>query len=101
MMLIENFKNDINNTLKEIQENTGKHVEPLKEITQKNFKELQENTTKKMKELNKIIQDLEMEVETTKNSQRDIPLETENLGKCSGGTDVSITHRVQEMEERI
>ena len=39
-MLIENFKNDINNTLKEIQENTGKHVEPLKEITQKNFKEL-------------------------------------------------------------
>jgi hypothetical protein len=38
-----NFKKDINNSLKEIQENTGKQVEDLKEGTQKSFKELQEN----------------------------------------------------------
>ena len=31
MMMIEDFKKDINNTLKEIQEKTGKKVEVLKE----------------------------------------------------------------------
>jgi hypothetical protein len=35
MMLIKDFKKDINNFLKEIQENTGKKVEALKEETQK------------------------------------------------------------------
>jgi hypothetical protein len=39
--MIEDFKKDINNSLKEIQENTGKHVEALKEGTQKSLKELQ------------------------------------------------------------
>jgi hypothetical protein len=34
MMLIEDFKKDINNSLKEIQENTGKEVEDFKEETQ-------------------------------------------------------------------
>jgi hypothetical protein len=33
--MIENFKKDINNSLKEIQENTGKQVEVLKEEIQK------------------------------------------------------------------
>jgi hypothetical protein len=40
-MLIENFKKDINNSLKEIQENTGKELDALKEETQKSLKELQ------------------------------------------------------------
>jgi uncharacterized protein YdcH (DUF465 family) len=31
MMLVEDFKKGINNSLKEIQENTAKHVEALKE----------------------------------------------------------------------
>jgi hypothetical protein len=35
-MLIENVKKDINNSLKEIQENTGKQVETLKEETNTN-----------------------------------------------------------------
>ena len=46
MILIEYFKKDINNSLKEIQENRGKQVEVLKEETQKHLKELQENTIK-------------------------------------------------------
>ena len=54
MMMIEDFK-DINYSLKEIQENTGKKVEALKEDTQTSLKELQENTTKQVKELNKTI----------------------------------------------
>jgi hypothetical protein len=45
MMMIEDFKKDINHSLKEIQENTGKQLEDLKEETQKPVKELQENTT--------------------------------------------------------
>jgi hypothetical protein len=40
MMMIEEFKKDINNSLKEILENTGKQLEALKEETQKSLKEL-------------------------------------------------------------
>ena len=61
MMLVEDFKKDINNSLKEIQENTAKQVEVLKELqentakqvevlkeeTQKSLKDLQENTNKR------------------------------------------------------
>jgi ClpP class serine protease len=51
-MLVEDFKKDINNSFKEIQENTGKQVEALKEETQKKFlKELQENTRKQVEAL--------------------------------------------------
>ena len=46
MILIEDFKKDINNSLKEIQENTGKQLEALKGETQKSLKELQENTNR-------------------------------------------------------
>ena len=38
-MMIEDFKKDINNSLKKIQENTAKQVEALKEETQKSLKE--------------------------------------------------------------
>jgi hypothetical protein len=69
MMLVEDLKKGINNSLKEIQENTAKQVEVLKESqentaiqveilkeeTQKSLKELQENTTKQVMELNKTI----------------------------------------------
>jgi hypothetical protein len=47
MMLIGDFKKDINNSFKEIQDNIGKQVAALKEETQKFIKELQENTIKK------------------------------------------------------
>jgi hypothetical protein len=100
MMKIEDFK-DKNNSLKEIQENTAKQVEVLKEETQKCLKELQENTTKQAKEMNKTIQDLKMEIETIKKSQRGKTMELENPGKRSGVTDACITNRVQEREERI
>jgi predicted transcriptional regulator len=51
MMKMEDFE-------KEIQENTGKQLEALKEKAQKSLKELQENNIKQVKELNKNIQDL-------------------------------------------
>jgi hypothetical protein len=52
-MMIEDFKKDINNS----------------------FKEIQENTIKQVKELNKIIQNLKMEIEKIKKSQREKTLE--------------------------
>jgi predicted nucleic acid-binding Zn-ribbon protein len=52
-------------------------------------------------ELNKTIQDLKMEVETIKKTQRETTLKIETLGKKSEIIDVSISNRIQEMEERI
>jgi DNA-binding FrmR family transcriptional regulator len=101
MMMIEDFKKDINNSHKEIQENTGKQVKELKEETQKFLKDLQENTTKQGKELNKTTQDIKTEIETIKKSQRETTLEIENLGKRSAVIDANITNRIQEIEERI
>jgi hypothetical protein len=45
MMMIEYIRKHFNNSLKEIQENTAKRVEDLKEEAKKSLKELQENTT--------------------------------------------------------
>jgi predicted nucleic acid-binding Zn-ribbon protein len=52
-------------------------------------------------ELNKTIQDLKTEVETIKKTQSGTTLEVETLGKKSGTKHVSISNRIQEMEERI
>ena len=79
MMMMEDYKKDINNSLKEIQENTSKQE----------------------KKLNKNIQNLKMEVETIKKPQRVTTLEIEILGKKSGTIDASISNRIEEMEERI
>ena len=51
--------------------------------------------------MNKTIQDLKMEVETIKISQRETTLEVENLGKNSEDIDTRITNRIQEIEGRI
>jgi prefoldin subunit 5 len=48
-----------------------------------------------VKEMNKTIQDLKMEIETIKKSQRKTNLELENLGKRSGVIDASITNRIK------
>jgi hypothetical protein len=42
-----------------------------------------------------------MEVETMKKTERETNLEIETLGKKSGNINVSISNRIQEMEERI
>jgi hypothetical protein len=47
-MVIKDFKKGINNSLKEIQKNTAKQVEVLKEETQKSLRELEENRTKQV-----------------------------------------------------
>jgi hypothetical protein len=62
----------------ELQENTAKQVEVIKDETQKSLKELWENTNKQVMELNKTIQDLKMEVEIMKETQREIILTKNN-----------------------
>jgi hypothetical protein len=57
MMIMEDFKKEINNSLKEIQENASNQV----------------------KELNKTIQDIKMEVEIIRKTQRETTLKIENL----------------------
>jgi hypothetical protein len=79
MKILESFKENNNNSLKEIQENTGKQV----------------------KELNKAIQDLKLEVETIKKTQIEANLEMENLAKRSGITDITFTKRIQEIKEGV
>ena len=44
--LLQMMIQDINNSLKEIQKNTGKQLEALKEETQKSLEGLEENTIK-------------------------------------------------------
>jgi prefoldin subunit 5 len=47
-----------------------------------------------VKEFNKTIQDLKMELEKMKKSQREITMEIEILGKRSGVIDANITNRI-------
>ena len=92
--MMEDFK-------KVIQENTGKQLEAFKKKTQKSLRGLQENTNKQVMELNKTIQDLKMEGESIKKTQRETTQEIETLGKKSEIIDASISNRMQEMEEKI
>ena len=51
--------------------------------------------------MNKTILDLKREVDTIKKTQNEATLEIETLGKKSRTIDVSISNRIQKMEERI
>jgi hypothetical protein len=68
MMMVEGIKKDINNSLKEIQENTAKKLKVLKDKQENTTKQVevlmekQENTSKQVMEMNKTILDLKKEV---------------------------------------
>ena len=51
--------------------------------------------------MNKNTLDLKREVNTVKKTQNEATLEIETLGKKSGTIDLSISNRIQKMEERI
>jgi DNA anti-recombination protein RmuC len=57
MKMIEDLKEGINNSIKEIQENTGKQAEALKEEINKSLKEIKENTMKQLRKLSKTVYD--------------------------------------------
>jgi hypothetical protein len=73
----------------------------FKEEINKYLKEIQENTIKHVKEMSKTVNDLKIEIEEIKKTQTEGILEIENLVKRIGTADLSIISRLQEMEERI
>jgi hypothetical protein len=131
IMMMGDYKKEINNFLKEIQESRVWWRMPLIpalgrqrqadfwdwgqpglqsefqdsqgyiEDTPPQKKKKQEKASKQVKELNQTNQDLNMEVEIIKKSQRETTLEIENLGNKSWTIDASINNRIQEIEERI
>ena len=91
-MMVEDFKKDISNPLKEIQENTAKEVEDLKEETK--------NALKITGRHNQTGEGTEQNHPRYKNGNRNNKEITkadtsgeENLGKKSGVIDASITNR--------
>jgi hypothetical protein len=56
-----------------------KIIESFKEEIYNSLKETQENKSKQVKELNKVVQDLKVEVETMKKTQMEANLKMENL----------------------
>ncbi|EDM11615.1 rCG65930 [Rattus norvegicus] len=87
IMMLEDFKKDIKNSLRE-------QVEAYREESQKSLKEFQENTIKQLKEL-------KMEIEAIKKEHMETTLDIENQKKRQGAVDTCFTNRIQEMEERI
>lgn len=83
------------NTLKS---NLKKMIEAFKEEMNRSLKEIQENTIKQVKEVNKTVQDLKMKIKAIKKTQSERILEMENLVKRTGNADTSITNRTHEME---
>jgi predicted nucleic acid-binding Zn-ribbon protein len=77
MRMIEDFKKDISNFLKEIQENTDKQIEALKEETKSRLKNYRK-TKANRQTIEKTIQYRKIEIETIKKSQRETTLEFEN-----------------------
>jgi len=94
IMMLEDFKKDMKNSLREKQENINKQVEAYREESQKSPKEFQENTIKQLNEL-------KMEKKSLKKAQRETTLDKENQKKRQGALDTSITNRIQNIEERI
>ena len=101
MMMMEDFKKDIHISRKEIQDNTSKQVEALKEEAERSLKELQEknNQTGEGNEQNH--PGFKNGNRNNKEAQRETTLEIEYLKKRSGFIDASITHKIQEIRERI
>ena len=54
-------------------------VETFKEDTNNSLKEIQENTIKQVKEMNKMVQHLKTDIEAIKKTQMEATLEMENL----------------------
>ena len=112
MKAIESLKQDMNNSLKELDEKYNKKIEEMsKEMDEKynkKFKEMSKsvndtlgNQEKTIKQVMETVQELKTEMEAMKKTQNEGRLDMENLGKRTETTESSITNRIQEMEERI
>ena len=64
-------------------------TEAFKEEINKSLKEIQNTTIKQVQEMNKTVQDIKMEIESTKKTQTEAILEIESLVKRTGSMDTS------------
>ena len=60
--MIETFKEEVKNSLKEMEKNTNKKLEEIN----KSLKETQENQEKAIKQVKETVQDLKIEIEVIK-----------------------------------
>ncbi|KAK7798399.1 hypothetical protein U0070_012428 [Myodes glareolus] len=97
MKALESLKQDMNNTLKEMDEKYNKKFEEMSKSMNDTLGK-QEKTIKQVKET---VQELKTEMEAMKKTQTENRLDMENLGKRTETTESSITNRIQEIEERI
>ena len=112
MKAIESLKQDMNNSLKELDEKYNKRIEEMsKEMDEKYNKKFEEmsksvndtlgNQEKAIKQVMESVQEVKTEMEAVKKTQTEGQLDMENLGKRTETTESSLTNRIQEIEERI
>ena len=112
MKAIESLKQDMNNSLKELDEKYNKKFEEMSiEIDEKYNKKFEEisksvnetlrNQEKTIKQAKETVQELKTEMEAMKKTRTENRLDMENLGKQTETTESSITNKIQEINERI
>jgi phage-related minor tail protein len=98
-MVVEDFKKGINNSLKEIQENTPKQVEALKEEAQKSLKELQENIAKQVEVLKELQANIAKQIEETQKSLKELQENTTKQAMESNKTIQDLKMEVETMKK--
>ena len=106
---LEVKKEELDKIRKETQANIAKQIdtqveeklEAYKKEMNKEIEAIVERQESKFKHMKEMVQGMKTELESIKKTQNEKTLELENLEKRSGTTKVSITNRIQEMEERI
>ena len=100
---LEAHKEEIQKSLKDIQENKGQQAEVLIEETQKSLKELEENANKQIKELRKTIQDLKRKQKQLRNDKGRQLQRYKTLEKKSGAIDATSTieHKRKRKESEV
>lgn len=76
-------------------------MEILKEEMKKSLKEIYKKANKQWKEMNRTVQDLKVEIEPKKETPDWEKSGNEELRDCGRSPMASLTHRVQEVEERL
>ena len=95
MKAIESLKQDMNNSLKEMDEKYNKKLEEMS----KSINDTLGNQEKTIKQVKETVQELKTEKEAMKKTQTEGWLDMENLDKRTETTKPSIINRIQEIEE--
>ena len=95
MKIIEELKQEVKICHKEMEEKYNKKFEEMS----KSLNDTLGNQEKAIKQVMESVQELKTEMEAVKKTQTEGRLDMENLGKRTETTELSITNRIQEIEE--